>query len=294
MGYIFVLLSAFCFSVTNIILKKGMAHSKGNGVWFITFINVVFLGITYVISLLISNKTHFFNSTGVLLFAISGILISVIGRTLLYSGIRKIGSSKAVAIKNSAPIFTLIFAIFVIKEQITFWPLVGIAFIFLGLFLLGFQFFKEEVKDIKRTGYWISLCSAIGFGLGQGISKYASLSLNNPFLGVFIATLVAFLCLTTIEVFRGDLLSIVKTSFTRSNKYYLWAGILTSAALLFFYISISYIHVSYAVALLAADPVFTVILGVFFLKKEEKISPLIFVVVILIFLGAGIISIMGS
>jgi DME family drug/metabolite transporter len=294
MGFMFAFMSALCFSITNIILKKGMAHSQHNGVWIITFINAVVLGFVLLAYLLISGKSQSITMTGLLLFAASGILINVIGRIMLYSGIRQIGSSKAVAIKNSAPVFTLIFAIFIIKEQIGFWPWVGISLILIGLFLLGIQFFREGIKFTKRSGYMIALFAAVGFGLGQGLSKHAMFYLDNPYLGVFVGTSVALLCLTFIEGVKGSLISTVKSCYTNVNKLYIWAGILTSFAHLFFYISVSYIHVSYSVAILAADPVFTVILSTFFLKKEESLSGVLILVAILVFIGAGIISIMGS
>jgi drug/metabolite transporter, DME family len=287
-------MAAFCFSITNIVLKKGMTNSNENGVLLITFMNAVILGIVFLITLLVIGKFPSVSMIGLVLFSASGILINVIGRIFLYSGIRQIGSSKAVAIKNSAPVFTLLFAIIIIKEHITFWPWIGILLIMLGLFLLGVEFFQDGIKHKHRFGYWIAFCAAVGFGLGQGISKYAMLLINNPFLGVFVSTFVAFLCLCVIEAWRGNLMTLVKANVNSVNKYYIWAGILTSMALLFFYLSISYIHVSYSVAILAADPVFTVILGKFFLKKEESISPILVIVTVLIFLGAGVISLTGS
>jgi DME family drug/metabolite transporter len=295
MGYMFAFMSALCYSIANIVLKKGMAHSKDNGVWIITLINAVVLGIVFITYLLATDVAPIINITGLILFAVSGILINVIGRITLYSGIRQIGSLKAVAIKNSAPVFTLVFAIIIIKEQISLWPWVGISLILLGLLLLGIQYFRQEEKDAQRSGYLVALCAAVGFGLGQGVSKSALFYLSDPFLGVFVSTCAALLCHSAIEAIRGKLIPLITSSFTTHiNKHYIWAGFLTSTALLLFYLSASYIHVSYSVAILAADPVLTVILGRFFLKKEENISPMIILVAILVFLGAGIISVMGS
>lgn len=294
MGFILAFLAAFCFSITNIVLKKGMSNSKENGVWIITFINVLILGVIFLSTLIVNGKFQSVNMIGLVLFACSGLLINVVGRIMLYSGIRQIGSSKAVAIKNSAPIFTLFFAIFIIKEHITYWPWIGIFLILLGLFLLGIEFFQNGLQSTNHLGYWIAFGSAAGFGLGQGLSKYAMHFVNHPVLGVFVSTFIAFLCLTVIEVWRGNFIPFLKENIYNANKYYIVAGILTSVALLFFYMSISYIHVSYSVAILATDPVFTVILGKLFLKKEENISPLLMIVTVLVFIGAVVISITGS
>jgi drug/metabolite transporter, DME family len=294
MGFALAFVAAFCFSITNIVLKKGMTNSKDNGIWIITFINVIVLGFIFALTILVTGNLPSINLTGLVLFAISSIFINVFGRILLYKGIRQIGSSKAVAIKNSAPIFTIIFAMIIIKETITFWPSIGIGLIMIGLLLLGVEFFKNQMQQKDQLGYWIALGSAIGFGLGQGISKYAMISVSNPFLGVFLSSFVALLCLTAIEPCKGNFILHLKANITNVNKYYIWAGLLTSLALLFFYLSIYCINVSYSVAILAADPVFTVVLGKFFLKKEESISPTLIFVTILVFIGAGIVSSTGK
>lgn len=292
MGYVLAILSALCFSITNITLKKGMKHSPHNGVWIITFINAIVLGIVLLFSFALFHVPIPLHPLGVIFFILSGLLINVVGRGLLYMGIRQIGSSKAVAIKNLAPVITFLFAIIVINEQITMWPFIGMMLIFIGLFLLGIQFFQDETSQVQKTGYYISLFCAVGFGLGQGISKHAMAYLPNPYFGVFVGTLAALICLSVIEGCRGRIRQHLHS--TKENPYYVWAGILTSMALLFFYLSVSYIPVSYAVAILAIDPVLTVILVTFFLKKEETISKLIVFVTTIVFIGAVIISLTGS
>lgn len=106
MGYIFAILSALCFSITNIVLKKGMKHSEHNGVWIITFINTLVLGVFFFISLFLFEVSLNLHLLGLIFFIFCGLLINVVGRGLLYMGIRQIGSSKAVAIKNLAPVIT--------------------------------------------------------------------------------------------------------------------------------------------------------------------------------------------
>ncbi|UTR10548.1 DMT family transporter [Evansella sp. LMS18] len=294
MGYLLAFMSAFCYSVTNIVLKKGMRHSEENGVWIITFINAVFLGLIFILSLILQTSSPSINLHGIVLFTTAGILINFVGRTLLYSGIRKIGASKAVAIKNSAPVFTLLFAVFIIKEQISLGPWVGIILIIVGMFLLGLHLFKEDTAISAGAGYWVALYAAAAYGIGQGLSKQGINSLDNPFFGVFIGAVAAFLILSLIEAYRGNLKNQLGRVLDGRSNHYIAAGVLTSLALLFFYLSISYIHVSYTVAILAADPVFTVILSNFFLKKEESITKLLITVAVLVFIGAGIISVMGG
>ncbi|MBM7094395.1 DMT family transporter [Bacillus sp. H-16] len=292
MGFLLAFLSALCFSITNIVLKKGMTHSTTNGLWVITLMNVLVLGAALLAASFIKEPPQL-TVNGILLFATAGFLINVIGRPLLYKSIRINGSSKAVAIKNSAPVFTLIFALFFLHERIAPGPMIGIICILTGLFVLAVFTFKEDRTKVQRSGYLYALLAAVGYGFGQGLTKEAMNVLYEPVLGAFIGTVIALFVLTVYETFRTDNSFFVFMKASFRYPHYIWAGILTGFALLFFYLSASLIYVSYSVAILAVDPVITVILAYFFLKKEETIPPVLLIVGILVFIGAGLISLLG-
>lgn len=269
-----------------------MTHSPTNGLWVITLINVLVLGMATLITMFVTHLPDM-NARGIVLFAVAGFLINVIGRPLLYKSIRINGSSKAVAIKNSAPIFTLVFALVFLQEQIALMPMIGIVCIFTGLFIMGFFTFRETSVRGLRYGYMYAFLAAIGYGIGQGLTKEAMNVMLEPVLGAFIGTIVALIVLTLYEwkINREPPHIFIKVAF--SYPHYIWAGILTGFALLFFYLSTSLIYVSYSVAILAVDPVITVILGKLFLKKEENIPTILFIVGIFVFVGAGLISLFG-
>jgi drug/metabolite transporter (DMT)-like permease len=60
-----------------------------------------------------------------------------------------------------------------------------------------------------------------------------------------------------------------------------------------FFISLQFIHVAYAGAIAAVEPILTIIFSKFLLKAEEQLTPMVLVIGLLIFLGAGVIAFTG-
>lgn len=297
MGFILAFLSAGFFAVNNILIKKGMraASDNNNGVLVTIVTNVILLGLILIGYRIAAANPAPFSWKGVIFFVLAGMLTTFIGRTTLFAGIRKIGPSRAVAIKNSQPIFTLFFAIFLLNEAFGVWPWVGMSLIFGGLLVQGVQFFHARGDDtLNRLGLLFSVLSALFFGVGQVVRKQAMSSFADPFAGAFIGALIALCSFVIVSGYRRKLLSIIKTNLVPLNRYYVWAGVMSSLAVLSFFTSIWFIKVAYTGAIVAMEPVLTVILSRLLLSStEDQISIKVVAVALLIFTGAGIIALTG-
>lgn len=291
MGFLFAFLCASFYSISNILMKKGMRLSdKDNGVFMTLFMNVAIMGLASVIYRFAAKNPSPPTGWGIVTFVAAGLLTLLFARSMLFAGIRRIGPSRSIAMKNSAPLFTLIFAVFVLDEAIGTGPWTGIGLLFFGLFLQGFQLFREGKNGGNVTGYVFAMCAAVGFGLGQGVRKQALAGFDDPFAGAVIGALAAFIGFLLIEAWKGNLVELVKSNLQFANKFYFMAGIFTSFAILSFFTAIWYIQVAYVGAIAAVEPVLTVMLSRFFLRSEEKLSPLVAVSAIVVFAGAGVIA----
>lgn len=292
MGFLIAGLSAIFYALSNVLMKKGMRHSAtDNGMLITLCINICLLGSLLGISRLFAPvNIGAGDKTGLYLFLAAGFLTAFLGRMMLFSGIRKIGSARAAGIKNSAPIFTVLFAIILLDETIIGVTWLGIGLIFLGLFVQGYVLFKNEGNKVDQFGFIISLGAALGFGIGQGVRKQALDYFPAPFAGAFFGALAALFSFVLIAAFKRELLQTIKSNFSLPNRYYILGGIFTSLALLSFFISISSIQVAYAGAILAIEPIVTIMLSKVLLGSEEKVTVPLLVCACLIFLGAGVIS----
>ncbi len=294
MGFLFSFLCALFFAVSNISLKKGMRLSeKDNGIFLTMCINIIVLSIAFLLYRLLAQNPSPPTITGVLFFSIAGFLTTFFGRTMLFSGIRRIGPSPAVAIKNSQPIFTLIFAIFILQERLGLYPWIGILMIFLGLFIQGYHQFSIPRKDLNKIGFIFSLLAACAFGIGQGVRKQAIISFNDPFAGALIGAGVAIVIVLIIEARKKTLAETIHRNFYSFNKYYIITGIGTSFAVLSFFIALWYTKVAYISAIVAIEPILTILLSSIFLKAEEEFSRPLIISALFILLGAGTIALTG-
>lgn len=298
MGYFIAMMVGICYSVSHIFIRKGMERSRSdNGVLMTAFINFVLLGGVWAIYR-IFHKVQL-TWTGVALFVIAGLLTTFLGRAALFMSFRSIGPSRGAAIKNSNPIFTVLFAVVLLGETLSFAPSVGILFVFAGLAIQGYSMFRQT-KDGDRSrrgekfGYGIALVSAVSFGIGQGFRKLGLEQIADPFFGAFVSTVVALSMSLLLEMRRGPLGKQVAEHFKKLNIYYVGAGIMTGIAMLSFFVATTYIQVSYVAVVAALEPLLTIILSKMFLKNEDKIAMSTVAAACMVFTGVVVLILFGG
>jgi uncharacterized membrane protein len=100
-----------------------------------------------------------------------------------------------------------------------------------------------------------------------------------------VGAITSLLFLTVYESIRKNFVSIVRNAFTTLNSNYIAAGVLTSLGPLLFFLALSLTQVSFVSVIAASEPLLTVIMSYFLLKREEQISLSIWVTVILVIMG---------
>ncbi|MDG5787136.1 DMT family transporter [Evansella sp. AB-P1] len=294
-GILFAVLSATSFATNYILIQKGMKRSEGdNGVYINILTNVVILTVLYLFILLFRSEPITVTLPGVIAFMIAGICTSFLGRATLFAGIRKIGSSRAAAIKNTNPVITIFIAILFLGERVGWYSWFGIAFILFGLFLTAYEQWKENgfsYKDNAWVGIFLATFASVSFGTGFAIRKLGMMEIHDPFLGALIGGYVAFIAYNITLLVKKRLKDTVTTQFKQLNIFYLLAGVATCFGVLSFFISAFYTQVSYTAPIVAIEPVITVILAYIFLKDQESIKATTIISAIFIFIGIVILSI---
>lgn len=295
MGFIYAFLSAFLFAANNVLIKKGMKYSENdNGLLISITTNLFVVGIALIIYRFSVAEPIPPTPMGILIFAAAGLLTTLIGRFTLFSGIRRIGSSRAVTVKNTAPLFTIIFAIFFLNETISLGPWIGIAFILAGLFYQVYLMFLARKESANISGLLFALCSAIVFGMGHGVRKQGMELFADPIAGAFTGLVVAFISFFIMERVRSDSWKqTIQHHFMIKNVYYVLGGLMSSIALICFFLAIQTTNVAYIGPIVAVEPIVTIILSRIFLSQEESLSLSVWIIAGMIVLGAGIIAITG-
>jgi uncharacterized membrane protein len=289
LGILFALLCATFFSLSYVLVQLGMKKSnKDNGLFINIIVNVLFLGFIYFIIFIIRKDPTVLTGVGIVAFISAGLLTSLFGRSTLFSGIRRIGSSRAVAIKNTAPIFSIIIAIAFLGESISIWSGIGMLLIILGLSLVVREQWKingSSIREKGMIGIIFASLAALCFGTGQAARKIGILEVPDPVLGAWLGTIIALIGYCIILVFKKKFISTISGQFNDLNVYYIFAGISTTLGLILFYVAVYHTKLVYVSAIVGIEPVLTVLLAFLFLKKQEKLQRIMVISAVLVFTG---------
>ncbi|TYR81324.1 DMT family transporter [Priestia megaterium] len=305
MGVVFAILSAVIFAVNNVIVKKGIRRDphSDNGLFITVLMNVILLGVLCLIVIGISGWNLQISWKAILFFAIAGLCTTGVGRLTLFSSISYIGPSKASAIRNSTPIFTTVFALLFLGEEIALLPGIGMLLLLGGLLNEGYRFHKFEAsnhtqihntaspKRYQYVGFGLALFSAIIFGMGQGIRKQGLIEMNHAFFGAWVGTLASLVFVIIYQCVRREFTANVKKSFAFMNPYYVIAGVLTSLGPLFFFLAAQTIQVSYVSVIAAAEPLITVLISAVIFRGIESITMHTWVTITMMFFGTTLLAI---
>lgn len=179
-----------------------------------------------------------FSGRGVFFYLTAGFFTAFLGRVLLNAGIRKIGSSRAAAIKNAAPLFTILIAVSLIGERITYGAALGMVVILAALaFQAKHDFSRSEMLDgrNKYWGFFLALASAAAFGIGQASRKEGVIHYADPVFGSLIGSAFALIVFVIMELVQKRFHETVTNNFRRINVHFILAGVLTGIAQVSFF-----------------------------------------------------------
>jgi drug/metabolite transporter (DMT)-like permease len=296
MGILLAGVCAIAYSLNYIFIQLGMRKSpKDNGSFISLLICVLTVLFIYCLMLFFGQRENTpFSMFGLFFYVLAGFFTAFLGRSLLFSGIRKIGSSRAVALKNSAPIFTIIVAILLLEEKISFIAGIGIMSILSALFLQAkYDFDKLQTQNVEgeKLGFILSIVAAMCFGVGQVFRKLGVIHYADAILGSLIGSFFALIVYILVEMSRKQLKITLYRNFQSINIYFIAAGIVTGIAQVSFFVSLLYTKVSYTSTIAAIEPIITVILARAVLAKEENIGLRMVITAFAVFLGTVIIII---
>ncbi len=296
MGVILAVFCAIAYSFNYIFIQLGMRKSpQDNGSFLSLFICVLTVTGIYGSMFLFGEKEMAPVSwIGVFFYMLAGFCTVFLGRTLLFAGIRKIGSSRAAALKNAAPVFTIIMAVLLLGETISLLAGTGILVILTFLFLqarFDFRSAGDHGEREDKSGFMLAIAAAICFGIGQGLRKLGILYDSDAVLGSLIGSVFALLVFILMEIGRKQLKLTLAWNFKNINLYFVAAGIVTGFAQVSFFVSLLYTHVSYVSTIAAIEPIITIFLARMLLASEERFDWRLIVTACAVFLGTVIIII---
>lgn len=138
LGECLALTSAVLWGTIPIFVRKGLPHASPSV--------AVVVGLLASVPLLLGvfllhprSVVHDVTPQAALWFAAVGVLGPCIGRLFNYMGVERLGATRATPLINSAPLFTTVFALIFLHEQITLKIFLGVMCIVSGIAVLTGQ-----------------------------------------------------------------------------------------------------------------------------------------------------------
>lgn len=311
MGEILAVFSAFFYGASNIYVNQGIVEEKLNnyeGLFLSLLVNNI-LNFLILPFYLIFISLPSYNFIGLFSYAIAGVLTSFLARILLFACIERIKASRASVLKITAPVFTVIFGVTVLNENVNIYELLGIVIVLVGVFVISWdsnRLTKNDVIDIDenktscssllssrtlKIGIILGILAGLSLGSGNIFRKLGTDFYGNPFIGVLIGSLVSISLVVISSIFTDKIdLSKVFKKTTISRSYFI-VGLWYSLATYSIFIALDYAPVSIVNALSSTQPFFALILSTLILKKEDLITLMLVIGSIIVIAGSALIFI---
>ena len=265
MAIYFSFQAALCFSISHILIRRGLVDSNAMTGSFISLSMsavILWLAVPFFVPL-----SALWNPAA-LIFVVAGIFAPGIGRTLSYVGIEKIGVTRSVPIANSSPIFASIFAVVFLAEAWVLQNVIGTLLVIGGVIVLSMA--KPAQGEWRKIDVIYPLIGALAFGASTTLRKAGLGFINAPLLAAAVTAGSAAIFSFTLLQIRGG-----KKAFKLTRRSAAWlfpAGVFNTAAMLSVFFALSHGKVVIVEPLVSSNPVTTLLLTSIFLRDVESLT----------------------
>jgi len=282
---ILVIFSCLITSGSRILLKRGVVLA--NALTGMVYSLVVgWLALLILFTLSISNER--LSVRGLLFFAAIGLVAPPVVRYLTYIGVEKVGPSRSDPVRSLTPLFALLIAFFIFGEAFNSQALLAGIFIVIGIFMLSLDSWRNSTVQVFRFKDLIyPLAAAILAGLIANFRKLGMSLEISPLSAAFSSATSAMLVFFGFIMHRSRYRELVwnRASF----KFFALSGLLVSITDIIDLVALRRLNVTMVAPLLAATPLFVIILSLIFLRDIERITLSLVAGAVLIFVGVALI-----
>jgi uncharacterized membrane protein len=277
------LLTAISFGFSSILTRWGMRDSNPlTGAMVGSLVQVL------VLSLIIAvNPPAELNLMGVAYFSCSGLFASALGRLLNYTSIQRLGVSISSTIMGSSPLFSTIFAVIFLGEEVTLSVLTGTVLVVWGVAITSLK--DGNVRELLSTVILTPILAAAAYGASSVFRKLGVDMIPHAPFGAMIGAVTSLVSFSVYLVATGQLGLFKLTQDSR--KFFVLSGLAITIAWLCMYSAFALGKVSVVSALIGTSPLFTLVLSLIFLRDTERLNMRIALGCLSIVTGATVITI---
>ena len=290
----FAFLAACGFASGNVLVRVGTEKVPAPTATLLT----VFSGIILIVGLTLVFRLDEISSLSIEALGwilVLGILGYPMARLFIITAISMVGAARAVPMAGLQPVVAFTLGVILLGERPDLLVIVGTPIIVVGLLLVVMPRrganSGDGVVNVRRLGYLLAIGSAATFASRDTISRHVVTDLIDPLVSAGLALAIGGTILAVI-LHR----QVARSVMTVPRKYLLicaLAGVFQGLAVASLFQALSRAPVTVVSPIYASQPLITLILAHFFLKRLEAIDFLLalgtmvsVVGVILVILGA--------
>jgi len=258
----YALIAAFSFGLNAVLVRKGMKETTP------VTATIVVAGVQVAtLSTLLLLDPPKYNSVAMILFIVAGAFAAILGRTLNYLSIDRLGVPISTSLTGTNPIFALIIAVLFLGEKISAIKALGTVLVVVGIALMSGSKAERQLS-IKDLG--TPLASAFFYACSSVVRKIGLNILPEPVLGSVIGALTSLIAYPILLRLMGRMGELGLDR--KSLPWLIGGGIATSTAWITMFNATQMGSVSITSAIIGANPLFSLILSALLLKDVEKIT----------------------
>jgi uncharacterized membrane protein len=259
------LCTALSYAAANISVRRGLHYSSAATATLVSLIvHTVVLGSAVVLTGGVPEVA----AMAVGLIAVTGVVQTGV-RLLHYTGIDKVGTSRAVTLRGTHPIVSVAIGVTVLKEQATPEILIGTLLVVAGIVLTSWR-----VEQQSGTFRWYYLLYPMGTALLTGIvhpiRRYAMVLADEPLFFAALVGIISLFCFASTLTFPAMRERIAYSP--KSLVAFISAGAFESLAVLFMLHAFVTGPVVLVSPIAATSPIWTLLMSVVFLRDLERIN----------------------
>lgn len=278
---IFALLSAVFFGFNIVLVKMGMNRNPNPWNAILTFSAAAFVLWLFV---LFADRTMP-SMAAALLFAVAGVMAPGVSSIINFESVRRAGVSITTSLVGTAPLFSTVLAIALLKEKINTEIAFGTLLIVSGIALLSW--FRPK-SHVKLSDLLLPLVAALFIGGASVISKFGLNISNVPFSGIAIAVTAGVASQLILTAFRGKLAHI--SHKFHDAKYFLASGIFAGFALASLFVALSKGNLTVVFPIANTQPLFAIFFSWLLLRKHDHIGAHTIIGALSIVAGASLVT----
>jgi uncharacterized membrane protein len=193
---LFALLTALAFATSNVSVKRGFRYSTPMTA---TVVSLVIHTVILWIAVFVTGGIPQVARAGVIAIVITSLLQPAI-RQFHYSGIHKLGTSRAVTLRNSYPFLTVVAGIIFLGEPLTALGMIGTLLVVTGIILTSWRIDKN-VPAFRWAYLFYPVATVLLTTIVHPLRRYALLQSHEP---LFFAALIGPVSLLSFAIFYAS------------------------------------------------------------------------------------------